>query len=94
MKYYLVFLIIYVFGLFTTKCNSQINNNSRKPINGIEFDYSSVNILEKINEAWLVSWDRFYHPKTNQFYDYLVSYEKGKELTHLPTAEEVANLYP
>lgn len=94
MKYYLVFLIIYVFGLFTIKCNSQINNNSRQPINSIEFDYSSVNILKKINEAWQVSWDRFYHPKTNQFYDYLVSYEKGKELTHLPTAEEVANLYP
>ena len=59
MKYYLVFLIIYVFGLFTIKCNSQINNNSRQPINSIEFDYSSVNILEKINEAWQVSWDRF-----------------------------------
>lgn len=34
--------------------------------------------LDKINKAWEVTWERFYHPKTNQFYDYLISYEKGK----------------
>lgn len=50
--------------------------------------------LDKINKAWEVTWERFYHPKTNQFYDYLISYEKGKELSHLPTAEEISRLYP
>ena len=50
--------------------------------------------LDKINKAWEVTWERFYHPKTNQFYDYLISYEKGKELSYLPTAEEISRLYP
>ncbi|MDR1201317.1 MAG: hypothetical protein LBL58_06775 [Tannerellaceae bacterium] len=47
-----------------------------------------------INEAWEVAWERFYHPKTNLFYDYISSYEKGKELAHLPTLEEVSKQYP
>jgi hypothetical protein len=44
--------------------------------------------------AWDITWERFYHPRTNLFYDYLSSYEKGKELGHLPTAEEVKRQYP
>jgi hypothetical protein len=47
-----------------------------------------------MTHAWDVTWKRFYHPKTSLFYDYLTSYEKGKELSHLPTAEEVKRQYP
>lgn len=51
--------------------------------------------LEKsINNAWRVSWERFFHPETEMFYDYLSSYEKGKWLAHLPVAEEVKRQYP
>jgi hypothetical protein len=49
---------------------------------------------ECMEEAWRVSWTRFYSPRTHLFYDYLVSYERGRELAHLPTADEVARQYP
>lgn len=51
-------------------------------------------VAEKIQQAWEVSWNRFYHPKTNQFYDFLGSYESGKELDYLPTAKEVQQQFP
>lgn len=44
---------------------------------------------ENINQAWEVAWSRFYPPKVQTFGDYLSSYEKGREQTHLPTAAEV-----
>jgi hypothetical protein len=47
-----------------------------------------------MDQAWKVSWKRFYLPKTNLFYDYLSSYESGAELGHLPTADEVARQDP
>lgn len=53
-----------------------------------------VALNERMGEAWRVSWERFYHPRTKLFYDYLTSYEEGKGLNHLPTAEEVSRQYP
>lgn len=47
-----------------------------------------------MGQAWDVSWSRFYLPKTKLFYDYLSSYELGRELAHLPTADEVARQHP
>lgn len=47
-----------------------------------------------MNQAWDVSWKRFYNAKTQLFYDYLISYKPGLELSHLPTAEEVSREYP
>ena len=47
-----------------------------------------------MEQAWNVSWKRFYLPKTNLFYDYLSSYEPGRELAHLPSADEVARQDP
>ncbi len=47
-----------------------------------------------IEEAWAASWKRFYDTGTHLFYDYISSYEKGKELSHLPTREEVNRQYP
>jgi hypothetical protein len=51
-------------------------------------------VLENMMRAWDVVWERFYHPDTNLFYDYISSYEKGQELSHLPTANEVSRQYP
>ena len=51
-------------------------------------DYSNIDV------AWTVSWNRFYHSGTHLFYDYISSYEKGKELSHLPTQQEVSRQYP
>jgi len=47
-----------------------------------------------IEQAWKYVWIRFYHPKTQLFYDYISSYKKGKELSHLPKAAEVKEQYP
>ena len=51
-------------------------------------------LAECMDQAWTVSWNRFYLPATNLFYDYLTSYQPGRELAHLPTAEEVRRQYP
>ena len=49
---------------------------------------------ECVAQAWEVTWARFYLPRTHLFYDYLTSYEPGKELAHLPSAAEVRRGYP
>jgi len=51
-------------------------------------------VAANINRAWEMAWSRFYLPQTNLFYDYLSSYEPGKELAHLPTAAEVKRQFP
>lgn len=51
-------------------------------------------LTKQIDRAWDVSWSRFYLPRTHLFYDYLTSYEPGKELAHLPTAGEVKRQFP
>src|SRR6478735_5550480 len=48
----------------------------------------------KVNQAGEVAWDRFFIKDVQLFADYLSSYEKGKELAHLPTAEEVGRQFP
>ena len=54
----------------------------------------SQSLTACMDKAWDVSWQRFYLPKTQLFYDYLTSYEPGRELAHLPTADEVRRQYP
>ena len=51
-------------------------------------------LAESVEQAWTVTWQRFYKSDTQLFYDYLSSYEPGQELRHLPTAAEVARQYP
>lgn len=48
----------------------------------------------KMRAAEETIWTRFYSPETNLFYDYLTSYETGKELAHLPQRDEVRRQYP
>ena len=47
-----------------------------------------------VDQAWTVTWERFYLPSTHLFYDYLTSYEPGRWLAHLPSADEVARQVP
>lgn len=49
---------------------------------------------DKMDQAWQVTWSRFFQKDVQTFMDYLSSYEAGKELSHLPTAEEVGRQYP
>ncbi len=58
---------------------------------------SSLNeatLVKRADRMWEVTWKRFYLPQTHLFYDYLTSYELGRELAHLPTADEVRRQYP
>jgi len=55
---------------------------------------ASPSLSACIDQAWEVTWKRFYRNDTNLFYDYLTSYTPGRELAHLPTAAEVARQYP
>ncbi len=55
---------------------------------------SASALEEKMDQAWRVAWERFFHPETETFMDYLSSYESGQEQAHLPTAAEVARQYP
>ncbi len=47
-----------------------------------------------IERAWDMVWTRFYLPQVQTFGDYLSRYEKGREQSHLPTADEVKRQYP
>jgi len=49
---------------------------------------------KKMDQAWEVAWSRFFQKDSQTFMDYLSSYEPGKELAHLPSAEEVGRQYP
>ncbi|MFK5924465.1 MAG: hypothetical protein QM496_19990 [Verrucomicrobiota bacterium] len=55
---------------------------------------TSAALEKKMDQAWEVAWGRFFHKDVETFMDYLSSYEEGKELTHLPSAEEVNRQYP
>lgn len=57
-------------------------------------DSADRSLAGLMDRAWSVTWSRFYLPKTSLFYDYLSSYETGRELAHLPTAAEVARQDP
>ena len=59
-----------------------------------DFPFPAQSSAVCMDQAWDVSWQRFYLPKTKLFYDYLSSYEPGRELAHLPSADEVARQDP
>ncbi|MGV3484896.1 MAG: hypothetical protein ACO1RT_10805 [Planctomycetaceae bacterium] len=56
--------------------------------------HSQHELRAQIDALWAVTWERFYLPRTQIFYDYLSSYESGRWLAHLPTAEEVRRQHP
>ena len=55
---------------------------------------SEAALAKCVDQMWEVTWERFYLPQTHLFYDYLTSYERGRELAHLPTADEVRRQDP
>jgi hypothetical protein len=62
--------------------------------NALSAEVPAAALDEKMDQAWQVAWNRFFQKDVQTFMDYLGSYEKGKELSHLPTAEEVGRQYP
>lgn len=85
-------LILIISILFLSPCWKLSSSASALRINRSPID--TVPLAKYINDAWRVSWERFFHPNTEMFYDYLSSYEEGKWLSHLPVAEEVKRQYP
>jgi len=59
-----------------------------------EVGVAALSLYACADQAWDVTWARFYKGETHLFYDYLSSYESGCEQSHLPTAAEVARQYP
>jgi hypothetical protein len=51
-------------------------------------------LADRMARAWDVTWSRFFLPRTSLLYDYLSSYEPGRELAHLPTSAEIARGFP
>ena len=83
-----VIFVLSLFSIFLTRCNNHNEGDNDKLISSLD------SLSGCIDQAWDVSWDRFYNKDTHQFYDYLTSYNKGDELAHLPTADEVSRQYP
>lgn len=55
---------------------------------------SDKELQSRIQRAWEVSMERFFHRDTKLFYEYITSYAKGQWLAHLPTSEEIGRQYP
>jgi hypothetical protein len=97
MKYLLILLWIFHFLLvpeLEVYCSPETVKENVKVKKSDPEHQSSPSLTECMKFAWDVSWKRFYRSDTHLFYDYLTSYEKGRELDHLPTAEEVKRQYP
>lgn len=97
MKWILVLISLLLLNFHQVKNINQVlfsENDSTKVRKHIVRSTSSNVLLKNITKAWDVTWSRFYHEDTQQFYDYLSSYGDGQELSHLPTADEVSRQYP
>jgi len=70
---------------------SKVTTQEPKPTNS---SLSEPTLTQRVDQMWEVTWKRFYLPQTHLFYDYLTSYEPGRELAHLPTADEVRRQDP
>ncbi len=51
-------------------------------------------LAQAMDEAWRVTWQRFYRDDSALLYDYLSSYQAGHELDHLPTRQEIESNVP
>ena len=80
MKRVLLLSVLVVLGVIASLAVSRETPKTepnRLQTGGHRYWIDEGKALEKINRAWEVSWERFYHPKTSQFYDYLISSTKG-----------------
>lgn len=55
---------------------------------------AAPDLERRMEKAWKVTWDRFYHARTNLFYDFITAYERGKGLAHLPVQAEISIQWP
>lgn len=76
-------LSLLICSLFTCWANAQHS-----------IDDTTTTLAGRMDEAWQITWKRFFHRKTNLFYDYLTSYQQGKELAHLPVQAEISIQWP
>src|SRR5690606_8578803 len=53
-----------------------------------------VQLKKSMSDAWKTTWELFYHDKTNQFYDFISSYDRSNSLNHLPQPNEVRIQFP
>jgi hypothetical protein len=51
-------------------------------------------LFDKAEQAWTVSWARYFRPETNLFYDHIFGKDPAHSQDHLPTVEEVQRNYP
>jgi len=51
-------------------------------------------LFDKAEEAWNVSWTRYFRPETNLFYDHVSSKDPAHSQDHLPTVDEVRRQLP
>ena len=87
MKY--VFLMACLLAFVNVKATTVYEISDFEKVSYSVKSVQKDSLSDLMEKAWVISWTRFYSEKTNLFYDYLSSYEKGKELEHLPDVEEV-----
>ncbi|MFA7003152.1 MAG: hypothetical protein WC429_03865 [Verrucomicrobiia bacterium] len=51
-------------------------------------------LFDQAEQAWEISWSRYFRPETSLFYDYVSSKDPAKRQAHLPTVEEIKRQYP
>ncbi len=79
-----------LFVLLSLLMFASISVSGDEKSNRVTFSPEELAQLDRqADAAWNTIWTKFYSPSTNLFYDFLTSYEPGKELADLPTPEEV-----
>ena len=97
MKWKSISIVLFFLSFLWDVNTNQIiakNIKTKRCLENREPDSSPSTISVCMDQAWNVSWVRFFNEGTKQFYDYLSSYKEGHELNHLPTGDEVNRQYP
>ncbi|MEZ0274307.1 MAG: hypothetical protein ACAH88_05335 [Roseimicrobium sp.] len=81
-------------GLFLSCSPYAVYAEKDAPVSAPALVPDAAALEVKMKQAWDVVWGRFFQKDVQVFGDYLSSYEPGKELAHLPTAEEVKRQFP
>ena len=87
---YLKYCLLPVLMLFTFIVSGAEPKTPKAPVFSVRAD--DLNL--QMEKAWNTAWTKFYSSETHMFYDFICSYEPGKELDHLPTPEEVRQQSP
>ncbi len=92
MRYITFFLSLFV--AVNAWCNKPCSNVNSHCC-AVEACSNRQVMLDKQAETmWNVSWKLFFSSKTNLFYDFVSSYEVGKQFNHLPTQQEALACFP